>query len=373
MATSKAIVSVSNDLATDQRVHKVCGTLESMGFDVLLVGRKLKGSLPLERSYRTKRMCLLFNKGPLFYAELNLRLFFFLLFRKAAVLVANDLDTLLANHWAQKFKSAALVYDSHEYFTEVPELVGRPFAQNTWRRIEKRIFPKLKNVITVNGSIASMYREQYGVEVKVVRNVPLLKNDFTAKSRAELGLPEDKAILLMQGSGINIDRGAEEAVAAMQFLEDAILLVIGGGDVFPVLENIVVEKGLGEKVVFKGKMPYAELCQYTANADIGLTLDKNTNINYRFSLPNKLFDFIHAGVPVLATNLDEVARIVLKYKVGKLIERPDPELIANAAKVMLADRVALAQMAEHTRFAARELNWQKEERTLKEIYGPFKR
>lgn len=373
MAATKAIVSVSNDLVTDQRVHKVCGTLEGMGFEVLLVGRKLASSMSLDRSYSTKRLRLLFNNGPLFYAEFNLRLFFFLLFRKADVLVANDLDTLLANYWVLKFRSAELVYDSHEYFTEVPELQGRPFAQSTWRRIERRIFPKLNRVITVNGSIASLYKEQYGVDVKVVRNVPHLREAFVPKGRAELDLPEDKAILLMQGSGINVDRGAEEAVAAMELLEGVALLVIGGGDVFPVLKNIAKEKGLEEKVIFKSKMPFEELCHYTANADIGLTLDKDTNINYRFSLPNKLFDFIHAGVPVLATDLDEVARIVLKYKVGKVIEQPDPGLIANAVKEMLADPTALAMMVENTHDAAEALNWQQEERTLKEIYGPLKR
>ena len=140
---NRIYVSVSNDLFSDMRVDKVCNTLVSMGFDVHLVGRKLPNSLPLtNRNYKTKRLKLLFKKGALFYAEFNFRLFWYLLFKKHSVLLANDLDTLLANRWVSKLKGSQLVYDSHEYFTEVPELKEGSFAKNTWLKIEKQIFPK---------------------------------------------------------------------------------------------------------------------------------------------------------------------------------------------------------------------------------------
>jgi hypothetical protein len=145
----RAIVSVTNDLYTDNRVNKICLFLVEEGYDVLLVGRLRKNSLPLaSRAYKTKRLKLLFDKGPLFYASYNLRLFFLLLVQRADVLVANDLDTLLANFVAKKFKpSTKVVYDSHEYFTEVPELTKRPRIQRFWLGIEKFIFPKLKRSI----------------------------------------------------------------------------------------------------------------------------------------------------------------------------------------------------------------------------------
>lgn len=371
----RAIVSVINDLSTDQRVNKVCLTLHSLGYEVILVGREQRSSLPLApRAYRTKRMKLIFEKGPLFYAAFNLRLFFFLLFRKADLLVSNDLDTLLPNYLVSRIKGAHLVYDSHEYFTGVPELENSPFKRGVWRRIESFIFPKLKHVFTVNDSIAKLYRDEYGVEPKVVRNVPLLSSRSqikTWKTRAELGLPADKHIVLMQGAGINIDRGGEEAVQAMQYVNGAVLVIIGSGDVIGELNKMVDGLGLKEKVIFIPKLPFEELVQYTHHADIGLTLDKDTNINYRYSLPNKLFDYIHSGIAVLASPLVEVRRIVERYNVGMLTESHEPAHIAEKLQLMLADSSRLREWKENAKLAARELCWENEEKVLIDIYRKF--
>ena len=161
----RIIVSVTNDLVTDQRVKKVCESLQSFGFYITLIGRKLPNSLPISRDYKVIRMPLLFKTGKFFYAEYNIRLFFKLLFLKKDILLANDLDTLLPNYLISRLFSKKIVYDSHELYTEVPELISRPRTQNVWLKIEEFIFPKLKNVYTVNEKIAEIYSNKYNVPV----------------------------------------------------------------------------------------------------------------------------------------------------------------------------------------------------------------
>jgi len=368
----KVIVSVINDLSTDQRVHKVCSTLHKLGYDVTLIGRKQRKSLPLsKRDYKTKRMFLLFEKGPLFYAEYQFRLFLYLLFHKADVLVANDLDTLLPNYLISKLKNCHLVYDSHELFCEVPELQNNPVKRKIWKGIEHWIFPKLKHIFTVNDSIAKTYSDEYKVEVKVVRNIPSPQKTIQQKSKSELNLPGNKKVIILQGAGINIDRGAEEAVQAMQYVNNAVLLIIGSGDVIDILKQMVNRLNLSDKVKFIGKVPFEQLLQYTQHADLGLTLDKDTNINYRYSLPNKLFDYIHAGVPVLSSNLVEIKKIIDQYTIGGCIDNHDPKHIAEKIDSILNNEQVLQTWKNNTQKAAAELNWEKEELALIEVYSKF--
>ena len=368
----RAIVSVINDLVTDQRVKKTCQTLTDLGFEVILTGRKMRSSPEMDdRPYKTVRMRLIAEKGPLFYSCFNIRLFFFLMFRKADLLVANDLDTLLPNYLVSKTKNIPLVYDSHEYFTEVPELVNRKKVQGVWKNIEKRIFPKLKTVITVNDSIAELYEKEYGIRPFVVRNISPARKLNGVADRSSLGLPGDKYILILQGSGINIQRGAEEMVLAMQYVPDAILLIVGGGDVMGKLKKIVREKKLEDKVIFRPRQPYNELFRLTSAADLGLTLDKDTNINYRYSLPNKLFDYIQAGIPVLASPLPEIKKIISKYDIGDFIEGHEPETIATKVNEILADKELLKKWKKNVNFAASKLTWENEEQLLKNIFVEY--
>jgi glycosyltransferase involved in cell wall biosynthesis len=366
----KVVVSVINDLVTDQRVHKFCTTLVDMNYEVLVVGRELKNSPALDkRPYKMHRMKLFFSKGPLFYTEFNIRLFFFLLGKKADVFFSNDLDTLLPNNLISKIKGKKLIYDSHEYFCYVPELINRPNVQKVWLFIERQIFPKLKIVFTVNDSIAEKYYQHYNVRPVVVKNVPLKKQfeNILPASKSDLGLPQEKSIVILQGSGININRGAEEAVLAMKWVEDAVLLIIGGGDVIEKLKEIVQNEKLYNKVIFKPRMPFYELIQFTQNADIGLTLDKAGSPNYELSLPNKLFDYIHAGIPVLASSLVEIKKVFGKYNVGDFIENHNPEHIAEKINFMLRAKEKQTIWKENINLAAAEFNWENESLKIKEV------
>lgn len=368
----KIIVSVINDLVTDQRVHKTCITLTNMGFEVHLVGRRKRDSLPMpERGYATYRMNLFFEKGILFYVSFQLRLLFWLLRHPGDVYLANDLDTLWPNRIVSKIRRKPLVYDTHEIFTEVPELVTQPVKQKIWQLIEKMIFPQLKHVITVNASIASWYEKRYAIRPYVVRNMPRKAIQQNLDSTREIfRLPIDKKIVLLQGAGLNIHRGAEEAVLAMQYLGNVLLLIIGGGDVLHILQQLVEQYHLQDKVRFVDKMPPDQLYSWTRLADLGLTLDKDTNLNYRFSLPNKLFDYIHAGIPVLCSDLPEVRAIVEQYQVGQVIVSHEPKVLAQSIDNILQHRDYPIWKANAQR-ATDILNWEHEEETLKMIYSQF--
>ncbi len=367
----KIIVSVTNDINTDQRVRRVCEFLANNNFDVTLCGRLLKNSQPLSKTkYKTVRFRLPFSKGAKFYAVYNLRLFFYLLFHKADALLSNDLDTLLANSWAKKFKPRCkLYYDSHEYFLGVPELINRPKIQNIWQKIERKYVPKVHKMYTVNQSIANLYQKEYNREVKVVRNISDIQQVKIIYRRKDLGLPENKNIVIIQGAGINIDRGAEETIDAIKLIDNCVVIFVGDGDVVPLLKQKVKQENLEDKVLFFGKRPYNELMNFTALCDIGISLDKDTNINYRFSLPNKIFDYIHAGIPMLVSNLTEVKKIVNGYKIGIVVENHQPKTIAQAINKMLTNKNLYQTFKTNTIKAAQQLTWQNECEVLKDIYA----
>jgi glycosyltransferase involved in cell wall biosynthesis len=320
-----------------------------------------------DRPYQVNRMRLLWEKGPVFYAEYNIRLFFLLLFQKSHLLISNDLDTLLPNFLIHRLKGVTLVFDSHEYFTETPEVIHRPFVKNFWKKLERFILPRLKYCITVNESIAGLFRQEYGIEFSVVRNIPVRSLNISQNSRSSLGLPEDQKIVLLQGAGINIQRGAEELVESMQYLQNVMLLIIGGGDVLPHLKKLTGQLGLERKVLFIPKQTPERLFDYTRLADIGVTLDKDTNINYRFSLPNKLFDYIHAGLPILASPLPEIRKIIEKYDIGEFIESHAPDQIASRIRYMLDDDSRITNWKLNLKKAAEELNWEQEKLFLEQI------
>jgi glycosyltransferase involved in cell wall biosynthesis len=370
---TRVIVSVINDLATDQRVKKVCDTLYRNGYDILLIGRKLKDSLPVnDRPYKVMRMKLLFTHGALFYTCFNIRLFFVLLFVRGEIFHSNDLDTLLANRLAARLRRKPLVYDSHELFTEVPELMNRPGVRKVWLRIERGIFPKLKYVFTVNESIAEIYRKKYKVDLLVLRNVPSKAMHIEQTERQQFGLDESKKVLILQGSGINIDRGAEELLEAMKLIENVVLIIAGGGDVIGKLKLESEHPLLKGKVMFFDKMPHQELMKLTRCADCGITLDKDTNLNYRYSLPNKLFDYIHAGIPVLASKLPEIEKIINKYQIGVIVESHDYQVIAQNIQEIVFN-VPKSHWTNALERASNELSWEHEEQKLLNIYEQIKR
>lgn len=356
-------ISVTNDLSFDQRVDKVARTIIKYYPDteVTLIGRKLPDSIPLDkRPYKAVRLRILFNKGPLFYAFYNIQLLIFLIIKKPAILLANDLDTLPANFLASRILRKEIIYDSHELFTELPELENRKWVKKCWIVLEKIFLPRLKHTYTVCDSIADYYNKKYDLEMKVVRNMPFQK-EIPATVHSD-----DKNIILYQGS-VNVKRGLEEIIQSMQYLDHCILLIIGKGDIESELKILSKRLNISSRVLFQGPVPHAELHSYTIKAKLGISLEQQAGLNYYYALPNKLFDYIQAELPVLASDFPEMSKIVNGYNIGITTNEKDPVKLARIVNEMLFNRQKRKFWSENLKQAKAELCWEKEENNLLEV------
>ena len=355
----KVIISVTNDLNTDQRVNKVANSLLNNGFSVLLVGRKIRNcSDPLiRRNYDCHRFSLIFQKGFFFYFEFNIRLFFFLLFRKSDILLSNDLDTLMPNFLVSKLKRTKLVYDSHELFTEVPELINRFMVKNVWLWIERVCLPRVKYAYTVSDSIANYYQKKYNINMSVVRNFP---------SYQQINIEVDKSHnkIIYQGA-VNKDRGIDLMIDSMKYV-NAKLYIAGTGDLLEEMMAYTKTMNLDKKVIFLGQIPFQKLSRITQSTNLGLSFEKDTCLSYKYSLPNKIFDYIHAEIPVLISSLPEFNKIIKKYDIGMTLSSRDPKDVARQINSLISmDR---NNMLTRIRAAKKALCWENEEQELLSLF-----
>ena len=303
--------------------------------------------------------------------EYNLRLFFFLLSRRFDIYHSNDLDTLLPMWLTSFIFKKKLVYDSHEYFLGVPEIQNRYFVKKVWSSIESFIFPKLKYVFTVNESISDLYFKDYKVRPLVIRNLPNKSSLIKVKTKKDLGLPDNKKVVILQGSGINVDRGAEELLEAISIQDDFFLSVVGKGDIVDKLKKRCAKSDLVDKVLFVPTLPYSQMMQFTLNSDVGVSLDKNNNINYKFSLPNKIFDYSKAEIPFVSTNLVEIRKITEEFHTGVLISSTSPESIIEGLNKAIALKKSKNFISNIAKMNS-TLNWESESVSLIKTYEKFK-
>lgn len=351
----RILVSVTNDLVTDQRVHKVCTTLKQMNYEVILIGRKLKKSKRLNRDYKIVRIRLLFSTGFWFYAEYNLRLFFKLFFLKKDILLSNDLDTLVPNYLISRIFRKKLVYDSHELFSELPSIKGR-YSQKVWQFLEKWLVPKQKYFYTVSDSIANWFEKKYGVKPLVIKNFPTSKNTPFLESQNKY--------ILYQGA-LNNGRGLLALIEAMQIINIP-LKIAGNGPFKSRIQDKIIQFNIENKVELLGNIIPEELFHITQKATLGISLEEDLGLSYRYSLPNKLFDYIQAKTPVVATYLPEIKNVVETYKIGEIIKDHTPENIAKAINKVLKNGKSYYQ--PQLEKASEKLIWESQETILSSIF-----
>jgi len=359
MTVKRILFTVTNDLNYDQRMQRICSTLAGGGYDVILIGRKLKTSPPLpDRNYKQRRLNCWFNKGKLFYAEFNIRLLFFLLFKKADCICAIDLDTILPCYYISKLKGTKRVYDAHEYFSQLDEVVSRPNIYRFWHRLEKKMMAKFKQGYTVCESLAGEFKKNYGADYKVIRNVPVL-NETTGSMSPE-------RVILYQGA-VNKGRGLNNVVLAMKEV-GAPLWVCGNGNFIDEMKMVVDKNNLRDKVIFFGMLEPAELRRKTEQSYIAINPFERTGLNQYLSLSNKFFDYIHAGIPQITMNYPEYQKINERYKVAELINDLEVSTISGAINKLLDNKGLYLQLKQNCLSAREELNWQKEQVKLISFY-----
>lgn len=372
----RIIAAVTNDLYQDQRMHRICSSLQGAGYEVELVGRhrakgpdtsaggqRAKGERHREEyPYRRTWLRCFFQKGKLFYMEYNYRLWLYLLFRGFDAVCAVDTDTLAACYLAARLKRKPCVLDAHEYFSEVPELEARPVVKAVWEKIAVWLIPRTQNRYTVGEALAEALAERYGVPFEVIRNLPVRREEVPGKPH-----PCTPYIILYQGV-LNAGRGLEAMIRAMHRMENAQLWIAGEGDLSEMLRSLAALLTKEGKVVFLGFVMPEQLPDLTAKADIGINLLEAKSLSYQYSLANKALDYIQAGIPSIQMDFPEYRRLNEQYGVFYCIEDIEEETIADAINKLLTDKGLYQTTQQNCLVAAAQLHWAEEEPKLLAIY-----
>lgn len=365
-------ITMFDDPYDDARVVREVEALREMGLEVgILHGlfddcprrRKYAGAglvpVPLGRRRRGKLPFLIFYlKAFLIVARL-----------KGEVFHSQDVYSLPVAYLGAKMSGARLIYDVHEYYIGTPALSGRPLERTIWGAVERTFVRKADFVITVCDSIADVLRKRYGIpRPRVVRNLPRFRRaPRTDALRKWLGIPDEEPILVYQGV-LQRGRGLFVAMEALRRLKRGVLVFLGDGVLRDEVRGYAVRAGIEDRIFLPGWVPLEKLPIYTASADMGLCMIEKLGYSYYVSLPNKLFQYMMAGIPVLASDFPEIGKVVREAGVGLLADPSDPEDIAVKAQMLLEDKDLWEQCSKNAEKAAEVYNWEREKGRLVEVY-----
>ena len=359
------MVAISSDIVTDVRVTKVVRFLCGQDFLASVICCR-RSSIDWSGEFPVTRMRMLFQSSFLFYFFFNLKLILRGLFHRADLILANDLDTLPACRILGWLKRSPVVYDSHEFFTESVGLMNRPVVRGIWKRIEKAFLPGVAVAYTVSEPIAEAYFKRYNVAFKVVRNYPDLSR-FPLRSNIH-PYPQSKYILY-QGV-FNPCRSLPQLIRSMTLVDDEYHLILAGyGELTGELKELVNVLNLSNRVKFTGTMEYSQLIQYTYYASLGIALEEPESLSFRYSLPNKVFDYVAAGLPFISMGTPLVKQLIDEHGIGFICESNAPELLAARINEVLADNRGLERVRSAQKNARQSFNWQNECSRLGDLFG----
>jgi glycosyltransferase involved in cell wall biosynthesis len=375
----KVTMLVLNNFTHDARVHKEAKSLASVGHDVTVVALYEEGLQERESQsgYKIIRIVLkakIWRSGTIVsllkYLEYTFKLYLLLLDAHTDVIHAHNANTLLAAWLVSRLLKTKLVYDAHEFET------GRHFGdsnlsriiQHFWSVPEKLIISKTDAVITVNQSIGIELVRIYDISMPIiVMNTPNYKQvEKTDLLREKLNIPSNKKIVLYQGRIVS-GRGIELVLLAIQRLDNVVAVLLGDG---PLLDKLRedIDTGRIERVYLPGRVPLELLGSYTISADLGVVFIEDICLNHHYALPNKLFEYIHAGLPVIASDLPEITRIVHQYQIGEVISTSDPSELAEVISGIINDPKRYSEYVANTKRASKDFVWRHEGSKILQLY-----
>ncbi len=337
----------------DRRMQRIADVLIDDGYDVSWVCRS-KSKLIANKKVRLVVVHPMFSGGVLFYFWYNVLIFIKLIFSKSSLIYAVDMDTVLPCYVACKLKKIKLVFDAHEYFSEVPELQHKKLKQRIWEYLANSICPKIKNNITVSSSLAELFEKKYQTPYTLIRNIPF--------SKKKISQSQNKTDIVYLGV-INQGRGIELAIQAMPYFPDKKLTIIGGGDLMKEMERLANKLEVNHQVSFLGFVAPEKIHQILSDAWIGINMLDNLSLSYYYSLANKFFDYANANLPSVNMDFPEYRSLMSEYKTGVLAQKYDLSSLKEAIQ-KLENPVFYKKCVENCIEAKKHWNWEKESKKL---------
>ncbi len=369
----KVCFTTFDDIENDGRVNRELSTLKGLDYDMHVIcgsavdynsqPESLK-DLAVERVYLgTKRA------GKLRFLKFYLKTPLKAIRAKADIYHAQELYSLPVAWIGAIFNNAPLIYDSHEYYPGMQSLVARPLERSVWSLVERIFIKRAQTVITVSDAISEKLSKRYRIPPPVVIRNCHEKKDVkrTNLLRERFSIGEDRKILLYQGI-MSRGRGLFTVLESLKRLPQCAFVALGDGPLLKQLEEYSQQHGLSDRTFFPGCVPVEELIDYTASADIGLCIIENVGFSYYNSLPNKLFEYMMAGIPTVASDFPEIGKIVKGEGTGLVVDPDDPDAIAKAVTRLLSDRGLYDELSANALSASKRHNWEEESKKLAQLY-----
>lgn len=370
MSTRKKIcIAFLGNPFHDSRITNLKTSLEKINCDVKVIG--FDWTTPNFQVYRDDDTVVFkLSKTKfsiLFYAKFKMLLLKELFRNEADIFFAEEIFSLPFVKIRTIFGKGKIYYNSRELYAFLGGLRNRKYLQMIFKLIERLFIKRVDLVLTTGEMDSEFLHNYYGINnTLVIRNIPKLQTpDVKIDLHQKLNLDRSKKILLYQGVMID-GRGIELIIDQLEKIDNTVLVLLGDGERRKKWEQLALEKNVESKIYFLGTIPQNDLINYTAAADVGVCLIENISISYYHALPNKLFEYIMAGIPVISSSLPQMKRVVEQYNVGVCVDLEKTTNVSNDLNEMLSDESKLKTYKDNCKEAAQELNWDVEFEKVKD-------